>query len=62
MELMSISPFWYNVANTFHPQAAFSAINVEPEEILDEEVDTTKDLQVRCVFDFVVACWWCLRF
>ncbi|KAH6856188.1 histone transcription regulator 3 [Chaetomium sp. MPI-CAGE-AT-0009] len=26
--------------------AAFSAINVEPEENIDEEVDTTKDLQV----------------
>ncbi|KAK4044142.1 hypothetical protein C8A01DRAFT_43065 [Parachaetomium inaequale] len=27
-------------------EAAFSAINVEPEENIDEEVDTTKDLQV----------------
>jgi hypothetical protein len=28
-------------------QAAFSAINVEPEDNVDEEYDTTKEVQVR---------------
>jgi hypothetical protein len=29
-------------------QATFAAINVEPEENIDEEVDITKDIQVCC--------------
>jgi hypothetical protein len=47
-----------SLTTSFALQAAFSAINVEPEENLDEEIDTTKDLQVRRASDFVVP-WWC---
>src|ERR1044071_1930749 len=28
-------------------QPAFTAINVEPEDIVDEEIDTTRDIQVE---------------
>ncbi|KAK0726452.1 hypothetical protein B0T21DRAFT_350584 [Apiosordaria backusii] len=34
-------------ANRFAAQPAFQAINVEPDEIVDEEVDNTRDIQVE---------------
>ncbi|KAK4651961.1 Histone transcription regulator 3 [Podospora pseudocomata] len=34
-------------ANRFAAQPAFQAINVEPDEIVDEEIDNTRDIQVE---------------
>lgn len=36
-------------------QANFTALNIEPDDHSDDEVDNTKELQVRCSCDFEVG-------